>query len=282
MPTPCSGEITMLDIRSELGQSGQIALNDANVRTLCNKPSGQIALSDCYCKSYIHWVNIVNPMASLNYNNAVFGSDAYQKVGNETSIKTYYRWDQLGNTVSNSHYQYYDGNDSTYIQADSVSRTRILMIHGRRITATSDLKIKNIRVRSWHQLYNNSSGSVVPMSMNVSYKILYSNHNNPGIDMGITWNGGTSPSSPGNCVFHNHPVITHVHNGDQVSPGQNRTYFYDDTTDIYTNQTIMTAGQTRWVFVAISYDPSPWTFVRWLSPMREYEVDLEIEGGYAV
>ena len=41
----------MDDIRTELLLSGSITLNDAAVRNLAGKPSGSIAMSDCYGKT---------------------------------------------------------------------------------------------------------------------------------------------------------------------------------------------------------------------------------------
>lgn len=51
MVMPTSGQISLLDARNELGLGGQIALGQSQVRTLAQKPSGQIAMSDLYGKS---------------------------------------------------------------------------------------------------------------------------------------------------------------------------------------------------------------------------------------
>jgi hypothetical protein len=53
MALQTSGQISMNDINVELGNSGtaQISLNDAAVRTLLQKASGQISLADAYGKS---------------------------------------------------------------------------------------------------------------------------------------------------------------------------------------------------------------------------------------
>jgi hypothetical protein len=51
MPLPASGVISLFDIRAELKGLAQIALNDANVRALLNKPTGIISLYDAYGKS---------------------------------------------------------------------------------------------------------------------------------------------------------------------------------------------------------------------------------------
>ena len=45
--------ITMAQINTEIGTSGIISLNDANVRTLANKPSGIISMSDLHGKSWL-------------------------------------------------------------------------------------------------------------------------------------------------------------------------------------------------------------------------------------
>lgn len=52
MTLPASGQIDMGQIRTEVGGSGQVSLNDADFRALINKSSGQQqALSDYYGKS---------------------------------------------------------------------------------------------------------------------------------------------------------------------------------------------------------------------------------------
>lgn len=51
MALPSSGSISMAQVRTELGLSGAISLNQANVRTLAGKPSGTISMSDLYGKS---------------------------------------------------------------------------------------------------------------------------------------------------------------------------------------------------------------------------------------
>ena len=50
MPTP-TGTISMSDVMSELGISGETSLNDSDVRGLAGKTSGQISMSDLRGKS---------------------------------------------------------------------------------------------------------------------------------------------------------------------------------------------------------------------------------------
>lgn len=53
MALPSTGSISMDQVRIELGLSGAISLNQANVRTLAGKPSGTISMSDLRGKSAI-------------------------------------------------------------------------------------------------------------------------------------------------------------------------------------------------------------------------------------
>lgn len=46
-----TGKIGLYDVRVELGRSGQISMNDSDVRKLAGKTSGQIAMSDLRGKS---------------------------------------------------------------------------------------------------------------------------------------------------------------------------------------------------------------------------------------
>lgn len=48
---PSTGQISLNDVRVELGRSNQISLNDTDVRKLAGKTSGQIAMSDLRGKS---------------------------------------------------------------------------------------------------------------------------------------------------------------------------------------------------------------------------------------
>jgi len=67
MTLPSSGEITLSMIRTELGKSGTISLNDTDVRALAGKTSGAISLSNFYGKSV--WSVSVNDI-----NRFAFGS----------------------------------------------------------------------------------------------------------------------------------------------------------------------------------------------------------------
>ncbi len=53
MALPSSGQISLHDVRTELGLSGQISLTDSAVRSLFAIASGQISLHDGYGKSYL-------------------------------------------------------------------------------------------------------------------------------------------------------------------------------------------------------------------------------------
>lgn len=50
MATP-TGQISLYDVRTELGRGGQISMGDGDVRQLAGRPSGQIAMSDLRGKS---------------------------------------------------------------------------------------------------------------------------------------------------------------------------------------------------------------------------------------
>lgn len=53
MALPSTGSISMAQVRTELGLSGAISLNQGNVRTLAGRPSGTISLSDLRGKSSV-------------------------------------------------------------------------------------------------------------------------------------------------------------------------------------------------------------------------------------
>lgn len=49
--TPLSGQISMAQVRAEIGRAGAVSLNDDDVRTLAGVPPGEIGLDDLYGKS---------------------------------------------------------------------------------------------------------------------------------------------------------------------------------------------------------------------------------------
>lgn len=51
MALPSTGAISMNDVRTELGKTGTISLNDSNVRNLAGKTSGTISMGDLRGKS---------------------------------------------------------------------------------------------------------------------------------------------------------------------------------------------------------------------------------------
>ena len=59
MTMPCSGQISINDANVELGTSGQRSMNDASTRTLFGIASGQIAMSDGYCKSNAYTIELI-------------------------------------------------------------------------------------------------------------------------------------------------------------------------------------------------------------------------------
>ena len=70
MTLPSSGAISMSNVDVELGLSSTatITLNDAAVRNLFGKSSGQISMSDGWGKSAIVYITINIPNTSKNYN----------------------------------------------------------------------------------------------------------------------------------------------------------------------------------------------------------------------
>jgi predicted phage tail protein len=74
MTLQSSGAISLGDIRTELGLSGAISLNDSLVRTLLGKSSGIIALSDAYGKGAYatapgvpYYTNITQTSITINW-----------------------------------------------------------------------------------------------------------------------------------------------------------------------------------------------------------------------
>lgn len=270
----------MGDLRTELGTTGVIGLNDTNVRTLCGKPSGQIALSDCHCKSNVAWSNTASPMPNpFNLDVMGYGSSRFVTNASGIAVRSYTRWNQTNPADYSSHYAYCDGQTTTSVAASSINQPYVTMIHGRLFYATGNFKIHRIRVKSWHKLYNTSSGSQIAMSMYARYKVLYSTDTNVSGDRYVKWTYETAPNSLIGLAFHNHPQENILHAGNTVGPGQTHDLNADDYIDISTDQTLFTSGY-RWVYVIVKYDPSPWTYAKWYSNLYEHEIDFEYSGGY--
>lgn len=81
-----TGTISLLDVRNELGMGGQIDMNNANVRKLGGRPSGQIAMSDLRGKSnklnYKLTVGSVTGDLSQDMNTVGFSKDSVFTCGN--------------------------------------------------------------------------------------------------------------------------------------------------------------------------------------------------------
>ena len=68
MTLPSSGEITLAMIRTELGRTNEVTLNDTDVRALAGK-TGTIGLADFYGKSA--WSVSVNNFFKFGFNTAI-------------------------------------------------------------------------------------------------------------------------------------------------------------------------------------------------------------------
>ena len=119
MTTPCSGTISLNSVRTELGQTGQITLNDASVRGLCGVSSGRIDLQDLYCKSDETYLNVAYPIATTD--NLAFTTIGTQQVrsGNNMKIQPLHTWTSGLPTPYSQLHSANDGNDSTYFESYS-------------------------------------------------------------------------------------------------------------------------------------------------------------------
>jgi hypothetical protein len=106
MTLPSSGPISLLDVRTELGLSGTISLNDTAVRNLLGKVSGIISLFDAYGKTYIpppgvpgdpYYTSVTQTSATINW---TAGSNA-------TSYEVYYWWNATWTYLGSSTVLYY-------------------------------------------------------------------------------------------------------------------------------------------------------------------------------
>lgn len=76
MALPSSGEISLADVRAELGLTGEISLNQGTVRSLAGKASGEISLGDLRGKSSLVLVTVTpgTQGVSRGYYNGMYGS----------------------------------------------------------------------------------------------------------------------------------------------------------------------------------------------------------------
>jgi len=161
MTTPCSGTISLDSVRTELGLSGQVSLNDTNIRSLAQKPSGTVDLQDLHCKNRPYWFNAEVPFATgYNTNRLNFGSQNVT-VGGDVRVQTATQWIPLYGNIFTDHYKVFDNNGSTYETKTHYANTYDNIAWGRYFTsAMAGRKITKIRYKLQLRVRNDTPSTV--------------------------------------------------------------------------------------------------------------------------
>jgi len=255
MTLPCSGQISLLDVRSELGRTGQISMNDADVRALASKPSGQIAMSDFHCKSTSGWANVTNPM-TVSYNpDHLWFADIVGVVATMT-VKSATKWGLATPEFANI----CDGNNGTGYASPYTTFIANTAI-GRTFYATGNLKLNNVRVR---YAANYAAGSEHARAVDCF------------ATTGFDINQDLGLAQPGYDASLSGVVRA---GGQKFLRGPEKGNTTIDTIFNINSGTLATAGQTRaiiiWLQVFVDYNNSG----DFYSKPIYYEFDFDVEGG---
>jgi len=136
MTTPCSpNSISLAQVRTELGGSGVITMNDSDVRSLAGKPSGIITMDDLRCKSNVFYMNDKYPLASgYDMNTVRAGISSVQSPLGTLTVKTYSDWENTHpNPEYDNAYKAFDGTDTTLVDGTVLNGYRDKFVIGRDI-----------------------------------------------------------------------------------------------------------------------------------------------------
>jgi len=259
MTTPCSGAISLNDVRNELGNTGIITMNDGGVRTLAGKPSGIIKMSDLRCRSdtLTGWINVLYPLTSSVADRS------------ETAIVDHADYDNFKPsgyypTLVANVYKNFDRNGATYLSPGHTG-TRFSRGGGsRKVRCISDVYLTSAKVRMLIEFTNKGSTNETPS---------WTNDIGVGVSTGNTFKlSGVSASAP--CTFIKN-IYTERGTSGTLTPGAKKTFILDFTAAIPSVK-IGSAGSIVYLATSFSFENNNFDVLH--SDIYNIEMDFYLSG----
>lgn len=252
MTTPCTGAISLLDVRTELGKTGTITMNDADVRELASKSSGAISMDDLRCKTKPIWLNIDNPMVS--------GTGEYSNM----TESNYFDQPNFYGANTSDLYKVFDASSSTYqIGLHTNSPQTPICGAGRKVLCSANCVIKQYTFKIDVKFFNTG----VAVSNYVVHKlaIAVSPYNNFTLTpAGVAGGGATKIAN-----------WSWTSSTTTVGASSSITYNFSETLDI-SDYLAGTSGNTIYLSYAYECNPSSGIINTGLYPFNS---DFKVTGG---